>query len=92
MTLVILTGECSAMSQFKCADETCVPISWHCDGDADCKDGSDEVNCRKYHRSILDLYCCNCVVILYLIKHSQLEMAFVRLCRTIFYQINVLNS
>jgi len=31
---------------FTCADGGCVQNSWVCDGDNDCEDGSDEVECR----------------------------------------------
>lgn len=30
------------MNQFRCTDDTCIPISWACDGVEDCEDGSDE--------------------------------------------------
>jgi len=33
---------------FKCASvETCIPHPWQCDGELDCKDGSDERNCAS---------------------------------------------
>ena len=31
------------MNQFRCENGTCIPISWACDGQYDCDEGSDEV-------------------------------------------------
>jgi len=31
---------------FTCADGGCALNAWVCDGDNDCEDGSDEVDCR----------------------------------------------
>ena len=30
------------MNQFRCTNGSCLPISWACDGQQDCSDGSDE--------------------------------------------------
>jgi len=31
---------------FRCdGDDTCIPLQWQCDGQHDCSDGLDEVNC-----------------------------------------------
>ena len=38
--------QCQA-HQFMCDNQRCVPLTWKCDHDNDCGDGSDEKDCRK---------------------------------------------
>lgn len=41
---------CSTEYFFRCGNQTnntCIPKTWMCDGERDCKDNSDEENCGK---------------------------------------------
>uniref|UniRef100_A0ABI7ZIX6 EGF-like domain-containing protein n=1 Tax=Felis catus TaxID=9685 RepID=A0ABI7ZIX6_FELCA len=39
-------ASCAAAAQFACRSGECVHLGWRCDGDRDCKDKSDEADCR----------------------------------------------
>ena len=47
------TVTCSSRT-FQCNNRQCVPSSGHCDGNQDCSDGSDEINCTC---KLLTVYC-----------------------------------
>ena len=37
--------QCDPATQLRCRSGRCIPLHWHCDGDNDCGDMSDEQNC-----------------------------------------------
>jgi hypothetical protein len=39
---------------FTCKNKKCIPNSFRCDGDNDCLDMSDEVNCEKGEKILND--------------------------------------
>lgn len=45
-TCPTIAKTCSA-NQFACNNGVCIPEFWKCDGDNDCGDNSDEVNCNR---------------------------------------------
>ena len=45
-------------NEFTCSNGKCISRSWRCDLDDDCKDNSDEKNCRKlYMFSLVSTTC-----------------------------------
>jgi hypothetical protein len=40
-------SQCNAVGEKMCSDGECLNDLWWCDGDADCKDKSDEANCTN---------------------------------------------
>ena len=40
-----ISGECDEEIEFSCTSGGCINATWYCDGEEDCFDGSDEVNC-----------------------------------------------
>ena len=43
-------------NEMQCHNEKCVQKIWVCDGEDDCGDNSDELNCRKFYLIFFSLY------------------------------------
>ena len=41
-------------SEFQCNDTQCIDSRWRCDGDFDCNDHSDEMNCPSNYSNCAD--------------------------------------
>ena len=50
--------ECSE-SEFRCANNKCIPNRWRCDLDDDCGDNSDEMNCSGFQCKV----CLDCLYV-----------------------------
>ena len=44
---VLPEEKCNGRPEFECMSGGCIPHSWVCDGDKDCRDASDEANCVR---------------------------------------------
>lgn len=42
----MLNRDCTEM-EFRCSDGSCISLTWRCDFEQDCSDGSDEAECGK---------------------------------------------
>lgn len=40
----MLNRDCTEM-EFRCSDGSCISLTWRCDFEQDCSDGSDEAEC-----------------------------------------------
>lgn len=50
-SVLFISAACAAL-EFQCNDGSCIQSEWTCDTDRDCRDGSDEVNCREFCKMI----------------------------------------
>ncbi|KAL1506053.1 hypothetical protein ABEB36_005485 [Hypothenemus hampei] len=58
--------------QFQCENGLCIPKSWTCDNDNDCRDFSDEVNCTETSCAADEFKCLDgtCITVLWKCDHN----------------------
>lgn len=44
--------DCNPVTHHQCGEGRCITADWVCDGDHDCIDKSDEINCCKFSQSL----------------------------------------
>ena len=66
------------LNQYRCHSNQCISFPWYCDGDKDCVDGDDEVECTdaNYHElcGYKEFECYNknqCIPKMYLCDYEQ---------------------
>lgn len=52
MFVCVCVSVCDLAREHRCADGRCVSRDWLCDGDHDCLDKSDELNCCESLRPV----------------------------------------
>ncbi|XP_064595287.1 sortilin-related receptor-like [Liolophura sinensis] len=57
-TCMAMGNHTCAPHELTCTNYKCVPLTWKCDHDDDCGDGSDETNCG-YHDCGSDMFTCD---------------------------------